>query len=84
MYPGTAKSSPALKVCVLDNQDDPSFYASSVEMLRKWQALGNDAGNLMRSSGGHCGTHDWDEFFKCLDDGTGRLLGSNESSVVQV
>lgn len=85
-YPGVKKTSPPLKACVLDNRDDviPSSSTipeSSEELVRKWKALGNNAKLIMYDTGGHGGTHSWDELFSCLDDGTGRLLGSGTPSL---
>ena len=48
---------------------------TSRELNRTWIERGNRAALTMHPTGGHCGIHDWEEVFECLDDGTGRLLG---------
>jgi len=79
-YPGASAASPPLKACVFDNLDDQIGIAKGIpetsrELNRTWIERGNRAALTMHPTGGHCGIHDWEEVFECLDDGTGRLLG---------
>ena len=77
-FPGAEAASPPLKACVFDNLDDQIGIAKGIqetsrELNRTWIERGNRAALTMHPTGGHCGIHDWEEVFECLDDGTGRL-----------
>lgn len=66
-----------LKACVFDNTGDSSdFYWSSVNLAEEWSRLGNKVELHALSPGAHCEIKDYEEIWHCLDDGTGRLQGT--------
>ena len=81
-FPAPVVKTSGLKACINDQTGDPNFYESSEALDAAWQAAG------MRSdakyyAGGHCQTHSFEDIVTCMDDGTGRLIGSSSAQVVE-
>ena len=73
-----------LKACIFDNTADPNaqnpfFYRTSEQMAQYYKTAGNRY-ETSYGSGGHCVMHSYEAIATCMDDGTGRLLGSSSPS----
>ena len=80
-FPAPVVQTAGLKACFVDQTADPSesdpfFYKSTLAMQKAWGDAGMRS-NASYTSGGHCQTASYKWIVKCMDDGTGRLLGSN-------
>ena len=65
-----------------DQTGDPNFYESSEALDTAWKAAGMKS-DAKYYSGGHCQTHSFEDIATCMDDGTGRLIGSSAAQVVE-
>ena len=78
-FPAPVSKTNGLKACVVDQTGDPAegnptFYKSSLALHAAWTKAGMKT-EANYTAGGHCQTGSFEWIARCLDDGTGRLLG---------
>lgn len=75
-FPAPVVKTSGLKACINDQTGDQNFYESSEALDSAWKAAGMKS-DARYYSGGHCQTHSFEDIATCMDDGTGRLIGSS-------
>ena len=78
-FPAPVHKTSGLKACVVDQTGDPPFYNSSLALHEGWLAAGMKS-EASYHPGAHCQTHSYEWIAQCLDDGTGRLIGGQQTS----